>query len=292
MAGGKFKESTCQRCIMRGMDRSPLRVVCVGECTIDCYLNLQQHFIGGISLNFAVQAKHSGAEVVSLVSRVGEDHGTEVLNRLKREGVDASHVAVQPGATATQDITVTASGERVFPPGGYRTGVLSGHFLSKSDLEFVQGHDILASALFRQIEPLFLQVMEALPFRGWRVADFLDLSDYGKDIRVVEQLGERLSIAFVSGNRETAELLRPLSRAVRCLIVVTMGAQGSLALVNGEPVHQPSIAVANVVDSTGCGDAFQAAFTVSYWRERDVRRALQRGAEQASHVIQHYGAIG
>jgi fructoselysine 6-kinase len=277
---------------MRDMDKTPLRVVCVGECTIDRYLDLQQQFIGGISLNFAVEARRSGAEVVSLVSRVGDDYGAQVLERLRREGVDASHVAIRPGATATQDISITASGERVFPPGGYRSGVLRGHLLAESDLQFVQAHSILASALFRQIEPLFRQVMEALPFDGWRVADFLDLSDYGRDIRIVEQLSERLTIAFVSGDRETAERLRPVSRAVRCLIVVTLGAQGSVALVDGELVHQPSLKVANVVDSTGCGDAFQAAFTVSYWRERNVLRALQCGAERASRVIQHYGAIG
>lgn len=272
------------------MGRSPLRIVSVGECTIDHYLDLQKEFAGGISLNFAVNCKRSGAENVSLVSCIGEDHGLRILQELASEGVDVSHVTMKPGATARQNITLAASGDRIFPHGGYQAGVLDGYQLNDNELEFVKCHNILSSALFTQVEPLFRQVME-LPFEGWRVADFLDLSDYNKGISVVEQVIERLTIAFISGDQETMEKLRPLSRVSNCLIVVTLGADGSVALVKGEPIYQPSLKVTNVVDSTGCGDAFQAAFTVSYWREHDVRSALHCGAQQAARVIQHHGAI-
>ncbi len=262
----------------------------MGECTIDYYLDLQQGFIGGISLNFAVNCKRCGAERVSLVTRMGEDHGARILQRLADENVDTSHVSMLKGATARQHITLTAGGERVFPPGGYLLGVLENYQLDDTALHFVQSHDVLASALFRQIEPLFRQVIE-LPFDGWRVADFLDLSDYDKDITAVERIHEQLNIAFVSGDQDMVERLRPLSRASPCLIVITLGKKGSVGLVKGEPVYQPSIAITNIVDSTGCGDAFQAAFTVSYWRDGNVERALESGAQQAASVLQHYGAI-
>ena len=276
---------------MPGMGKHPLRIVSVGECTIDHYLDLQQEFVGGISLNFAVHGKRCGAEAVSLVSRIGKDHGTSILQKLVSEGIDTSHVTIHHGATARQNVALTASGERIFPPGGYQPGVLEGYLLHESDLLFVQRHNLLASALFQQVEPLFRQVMETLPFEGWRVADFLDLSDYGKDIGVIEEFMERLTIAFISGDHELVERLRQLSPATNCLIVVTLGAEGSVALVKGEPLYQPSLRVADVVDSTGCGDAFQAAFTVSYWNHGDVRRASQCGAQQATSVLRHYGAI-
>lgn len=277
---------------MRDMGRPPLRIVSVGECTMDHYLDLQQQFVGGISLNFAVHCKRSGAEHVSLMSRIGADHGARILQKVEYEGIDASYVTMLPGATARQDITLTPTGERIFPPGGYQPGVLQGYRLHDDELHFVQRHNVLVSAMFNQVELLFRQVMESLPFEGWRVADFLDLSDYNKDIGVVEQIIELLTITFISGDHEMVEKLRPLSRAANCVVVVTMGANGSVALVKGEPIYQPSLRVANVVDSTGCGDAFGAAFTVSYWRDGDVRRALQCGAKQAACVLQHYGAIG
>ncbi len=259
---------------------------------MDHYLDLQQNFIGGISLNFAVNCRRCGAESVSLMSRIGDDHGAGILQRLAHEKIDASHVQIQPGATAQQNIVLTSSAERIFPPGGYLPGVLEGYSLREADLLFVQRHNLLAAAMFRQVEPLFRQVMETPALEGWRVADFLDLSDYNNDIGIIEQVNERLTIGFVSGDYELVERLRPLSRAMRCLIVITLGAEGSTALAQGEPFYQPSLKVTNVVDSTGCGDAFQAAFTVSYWRDGDVRRALECGAHQAARVLQHYGAIG
>jgi fructoselysine 6-kinase len=199
-------------------------------------------------------------------------------------------VSTRPGATARQDILLAPGGERIFPPGGYTLGVLDGFRLDDAAAEFVSGHDVIACALFTQLEPLFAQVL-ALPSEARRVADFLDLSDYGCDPGIVERYAEQLTIAFVSGDRALAERLRPLARATRCQIVVTLGAEGSLALVRGEPLYQPAAPVSHVVDTTGCGDAFQAAFTVAYLRTGDTARALRAGAEQAALVTQHLGAF-
>ena len=41
----------------------------------------------------------------------------------------------------------------------------------------------------------------------------------------------------------------------------------------------------------GCGDAFQAAFTVAYAGGASIVVALHRGAKQAAIVVQQYGAI-
>ena len=272
------------------MGGEALRIVSVGESTIDHYLDLRQEFIGGISLNFAVNAKRCGSETSSLVSRIGDDHGQRILARLQQEGVDSSHISVRTGATARQNIVLSQNGERIFPAGGYNPGPLESYRLNDSDIHFIQQHNVLMSCLFQQIQPLFVQ-LTSVPFNGWRVADFLDLSDYGKKCTEMEKLSDQLTIAFVSGDQELMESLRPLSRSTACLIVITSGAAGSVALVKGEPVFQPSLKVTNIVDSTGCGDAFQAAFTVSYWREGDVCRALECGSQQAARVLQHYGAI-
>jgi fructoselysine 6-kinase len=269
----------------------PLKIVSVGECTIDHYLDLQKQFIGGISLNFAVHCKRSGAENVSLISRIGKNDEHRILQKLAVEKIDSSHVQTLNGSNGRQNITVTVSGERIFPKGGYHPGVLNNFRLTGSEIQFIQNHNVLASSMFQQLEPLFRQVM-SLPFDGWRVADFLDLGDYNKDLRVVEQWMEQLTIAFISGDYDLVQSLRPLSRRTNCLIVITLGEDGSAALMKGEPIFHPSFKVTKAVDSTGCGDAFQAAFTVSYWREKNLQRALESGARQASTVLQHYGATG
>jgi fructoselysine 6-kinase len=276
---------------MRPTNSIPLKIVSVGEITIDHYLDLQKQFVGGISLNFAVHCKRSGAEDVSLISRIGKEDEHTILQKLTDEKVDSSHVKALYGSTARQNIQLAVSGERIFPEGGYDAGVLNNFQLSESEIDFIRSRNVLASSMFQQLEPLFQQVI-SLPSDGWRVADFLDLSDYKRDFHVVEQFIGQLTIAFISGDHNLVENLRPLSRTTNCLIVITLGKDGSAALMKGEPTFQPSFKVQQTVDSTGCGDAFQAAFAVSYWREQNLRRALEAGARQAATVIQHYGASG
>lgn len=286
-----MQTKVCAPYIIREMNATPLKIVSIGECTIDHYIELNKQFVGGISLNFAVHSKRSGAENVSLISRIGKEDESRILQKLASEKVDSSHVKTLDGSTARQNILLTSHGDRIFPAGGYDPGVLEDFQLNEDEIQFVQTHNILASSIFLQLEPLFRKVI-SLPFNGWRVADFLDLADYRKDLSVVEQLIGQLAIAFISGDHDLVETLRPLSRTTNCLIVITLGADGSTALIKGEPIFQPSFQIDKLVDSTGCGDAFQAAFTVSYWRERDLQRALESGAKQAATVIQHLGASG
>ena len=118
-----------------------MKIVSIGEITIDHYLRQNQKFVGGISLNFAVHAKRCGAETVSLVSAVGDDpEGEWVLATLSREQVDHSHVAIFEGKTATCDIEVFSDAERVFPPGGYHENTLSQLSLTEEIKEFINQH--------------------------------------------------------------------------------------------------------------------------------------------------------
>lgn len=273
-----------------------MKIICVGECTVDHYLDLQEQYVGGISLNFAVHSKRCGAEQVSVVSCVGTDTaGVQVLDKLSRERIDASHIVSLPGKTARQDIRLIEGGERVFPSGGFQVGVLASFQLRETDLTFIHHHDILAAPLYSQIEPLFIQVIKDSCFQGKRVADFLDASDYtagDNPKEVIETYLDHLDLIFISGTQTTIDALRPLSPHYQGLIVITLGAEGSIALSQGRQIYQPAIAVAAPIDSTGCGDAFQATFTTTYFQTGNIQEALYRGATQAAQVLQHYGAVG
>jgi fructoselysine 6-kinase len=163
--------------------------------------------------------------------------------------------------------------------------------LNDADLTFIRQHDILA-APFDPTQPEFIfdQVMVELDFDGKRVADLGDWYDYDGDYDRLTSLLENLDLAFISGGETTVDALLPLSRRINGLIVVTLGADGSVALVDGTPLFQPAQLVRFPFDSTGCGDAFQAAFTVTHFRSGSVEQALRRGAAQAATVLQHYGA--
>jgi len=74
------------------------------------------------------------------------------------------------------------------------------------------------------------------------------------------------------------------------LAAVTMGAQGAMAISNGEVITVPAYPVATVVDATGAGDLFAAGFLLALARERDLGTALRAGCLAASEVISHIGA--
>ena len=74
------------------------------------------------------------------------------------------------------------------------------------------------------------------------------------------------------------------------LIVVTDGKNGSYAYMDGHVYYQPAKHAKKVVDSTGCGDAYSAAFIASYVRHEDVPRAMRAGAAYAVVILAKHGA--
>jgi sugar/nucleoside kinase (ribokinase family) len=74
------------------------------------------------------------------------------------------------------------------------------------------------------------------------------------------------------------------------LAAITMGAQGAMAVHEGEIVTVPAFPVDAVVDATGAGDLFASGFLLAHARGRDLRTALAAGCLAASEVISHIGA--
>ena len=269
-----------------------IKLVSVGEITADYYPRIDKTFVGGISLNFAVHAKRCGAEQVSMVSALGADeNGQMILARLAKEQIDTSHISVLPGKTSHCEIVVFDNGERYFPPNSYHQHVLASYEPSAADLEFVRQHDILVSRFdISYTKTTFNRVMLDDDFTGKKVADFGDWFDYEGRHPAVYPYLDQVDVAFISGDNSTIETFLPFSKNSRAQIIVTLGAEGSVALNDGEIIHQPAVRVPRIVDTTGCGDAFQAAFTVAHFQGLTLKQSLAAGAENAAKVLQHYGA--
>lgn len=268
-----------------------MRIAVIGEVAIDRYLKQNCTFVGGIGLNFALYAKRSGADEVAMVSCIGDDlPGTWVLETLAKEDIDGSQIAILAGQTTSCDIEVTATGERFFPAGGYHENVLSQLRITEPIQRFISSYEIVATQYQGASSDALLAQFLQLPRQVKRVVDFGDWAT-GQPKPLARVTLDALDLAFCSGDEATVEFLKPLARQANCLIVVTLGADGSIALTTPQPQWQPAIPVDKLVDSTGCGDAFQAAFTVSYFRDGDIAAALTRGAQQAAQVLQHFGSF-
>jgi ribokinase len=75
------------------------------------------------------------------------------------------------------------------------------------------------------------------------------------------------------------------------LFVVTLGPAGAIALGGRARISCPAHEARAVVDTTGAGDAFTAAFVCEYARDRDVERSLARGNEVAASTLGHLGSF-
>ncbi|HEV7277840.1 MAG TPA: adenosine kinase [Devosiaceae bacterium] len=74
------------------------------------------------------------------------------------------------------------------------------------------------------------------------------------------------------------------------LAAVTMGAEGAMAIYNGEITTVPAFPVDAVVDATGAGDLFAAGFLLGMARGQEFEMSLRAGCLAASEVISHIGA--
>ena len=73
--------------------------------------------------------------------------------------------------------------------------------------------------------------------------------------------------------------------------MVTLGADGALALSRGPRIACAAKPVSHVVDTTGAGDAFTAGFVCEYAHCRDVARSLELGTEVAASTLRHLSSF-
>jgi sugar/nucleoside kinase (ribokinase family) len=250
---------------------------------------------GGAAANVAVWANRLGADV-TLVGKLGDDTlGTLMLAHLEAEGV-GRHVITVPGGLSTRvGILVSPDGEHSFVIDHTKVlrfdeGDAPASLLDSADAVFFTGYDIF---LARSTAFLASLLAEA---RARRLPVVFDPSSFA----LIEAFGpERLMdgvgpLDVLIANDAEADVLhgdRPFaaltSRAA--LVVVKQGASGASAHT-ADAAWCAGVVPITVVDTTGAGDAFDAAFLVEWLQSRDVEAALQAGNRLGAHVASHLGA--
>src|SRR6185436_17490218 len=107
------------------------------------------------------------------------------------------------------------------------------------------------------------------------IADALPHADY-----LLPNDEQVLGFTGASSLEEGARAL--LQRGVGC-VAVTQGAKGALVVTADETIEVPAYAI-DVVDTTGCGDAFSAGFLRGVSLGGDLRSAALLGCATAAQV--------
>ena len=270
-----------------------MKVVCVGDCGIDHYLPSGRLLAGGITANFARHAarEFSADDEVHVISAIGDEpDAAGIVRRAFGKLAIYSHFAELPGHTPVQYIEILANGERHFLR--YDEGVLASFRIDAEAANVIATADLLVTPIFQQVRGLFESVI-SVPIRGKIAVDFADFAQH-PDFAHLESCLDRVDIAFFGLSQEDTrqiEQLAAIAERWHKLFVVTLGADGSRAFYGHAQFGQDAMQVGKVVDTTGAGDAFAAAFLASYMRGADIPASLKRGATLAADVVQRLGAV-
>lgn len=255
-----------------------MRVAEIGDNCIDVYERIGKKYPTGNVVDTGVNLKKLGIDV-SIISTTGNDeNGSWMLETLKKEGVDVSHLKVAEGKTAVTYMDLKGN-DRIH--GEYDEGVLSSMVFDQEDVEFAATHDLVHTALWGKAEKVLPQIAE----KGIPVA--FDYADKLED-PLVESTLPYVTYGFYSyhngrDDKIEAFLKDKVARGMK-VAIATFGEEGSLAW-DGTRFYQEGIQKADVVNTVGAGDSFIAGFLYGILNQFPIDRCLKKGAEISAAVV-------
>lgn len=262
-----------------------MRIVGVGDNTVDVYVHLGKAFPGGNAVNVPVFCRRLG-NVAAYIGSFGNDWAGELLvEALAEEGVDTAHCRTLDMANAWSNIDVV-DGDRVFV--GADSGASGRISLSPGDLEFIAGFEIVHTSVYSHLEDRLPELKRHSAVLSF---DFAQNWDEAYLARALPQV----DIAFFSAASLDPGEVGPALARVRSqgprLVVATQGANGAFAFDGERLVHQAAKPT-TVTDTLGAGDAFIAAFLDVFARQRELPDAMAAGAVEAAKACRAFGAFG
>lgn len=264
-------------------DRKPiLKAACFSVAAMDYFPLRDEYYAGGNSLNQALCFKKQGFESAFIGALGTDEAGDRIEALLAANAINKSHTHRVCGKTASNRIINDEAGERFGEKGAWNGGVYEDYLLSEADWHFLAGFDVWAT---HGNSPAYLGALERKQPQQFMSVDFLHLLSHQlllKSLAVID-------IAYIGGDMGMVDALSQIAKNTNGLIVLTLGAEGSIAFKGDAIYKQAALPIGKVIDTTGCGDAFQAAFTATYFQSRDVQTALLAGAESGREAALHFG---
>jgi fructoselysine 6-kinase len=268
------------------------QILTTARFCVDVFPQQNRVLAGGNALNVGANCAKAGARVF-LMGNIGTDeYGDKIAESANRHGLNCERLRRVIGETASNKI-VLENGERVFVSDAWNDGVLRDYDISPSDEAFLRGMDAVATT----VKDYFLEKLLAIRSSSGSSSTFLLAVDFMDDTQCAfrEEWREYLSsldLFFISGKPQYLPILRQWSRDFpKAVLIATLGENGSVAFRGGAQYDCPAAKVAQVIDTTGCGDSYQGAFLVDYLEHGDISRAMAAGAASAAVTLGFVGAV-
>ncbi len=262
-----------------------MKITALTSFCVDFFPELDKVYVGGNSLNFATQCKLLGYDNTSVIGAIGNDRfGKLIEDQLDKSNIDRSRLYQINEPTASNKIFIDEKGDRYFKEDSWNGGAFDKFRLSANDWRSLTQSDIVAMPAG---DPNLTELLARRNEQQLVVIDFLDYLG----IDFIQEHIDNIDIVFLSGKEELLAELQALSYEKGKLIVTTLGAKGSVVFAENRRYYQEAIEVDKVVDTTGCGDAFQAAFSIEWLKTKDIEKSLTAGSTAASKVLNFVGGV-
>lgn len=256
----------------------------VDRIPVDLKIEALSHLTqgGGPSATAAAAASRFGMPA-AFIGSIGDDPSGQIIRQeFLKDSVDISGLAVRRNCTSTTAFCwVDAAGRRsiVWYRGSgpeLTAEEVPESLVSKAAVLHLDGHQLTAANRAIQIarQSKVLTAVDAGTLRPG-VYELCQLCD-------IVIVSEKFS-ASLSGRNDPEAALRKLTELDAAVVGITLGPRGSIGFdrASGKTFRCPAYPVDPVVDTTGAGDVYHAAFEVFYSETRDTPASMKFAAAAA-----------
>jgi adenosine kinase len=237
---------------------------------------------GGCAGNIAYSLTQLGGSALPMAT-VGND-GLDYVAHLRNKGISTEFIRELTDTYTAQAMIMTDRDNNqitAFHPGAMSQAHLT-EITARSDIKLgiisPDGRDAMLqhAAQFKAAGiPFMFDPGQGLPmFNGEELTHFVEQASW---VTVNDYEGRMLS-------ERTGLDSSAISRRVEGL-VVTLGAQGCEVWVDGKMTHVPPVKATQLVDPTGCGDAFRGALLFGLERGWSLVQCCELGNRVGAHKI-------
>ena len=242
---------------------------------------------GGCAGNIAYTLSRLGGDPL-VMAAVGPD-AQDYLARIRSWGASTDLIRVEPDSYTAQAMIITDTDNNqitAFHPGAMQQAHLTAVPTDRDVRVAIiapDGRDAMlqhAAQLAAAKIPFIFDPGQGLPmFNGEELSSFVQQATW---VAVNDYEGKMLC-------DRTGHTLESLSRSHLKGVIVTLGAEGCELWEQGIRTHIPGVKAAEVVDPTGCGDAFRGALLFGLEQGWPLAKCIELGNRIGAVKIAHRG---
>lgn len=254
--------------------------------------------VGGCAANVAIDLVRQGAEV-GLLGCLGEDAGADVITKyLVEAGVDTAALVRKPDSPTSKTVILLIEGEdrRFIHSFGANAALtaadLDTAWLEQLSIFYLGGLFALPGLQSAELVPVLefcrtrgiTTVLDVVVSEGFDRADELRLLLPYTDFFLPND-DEAAALTGASDPREQVATLADWGAGT---VVITCGGDGCIARTGGHTTRTRAHAF-EVIDASGCGDAFASGLIIGMLEQWDLPRTLQYAAAIGASATQAVG---